>query len=97
MGLWNYLPFSQLIPENPEEQLQLSPSLRLRQAPLFWQGLSEQGSRANKKEKLFTICIQMVRTFVSVDKTMDASLDEIPKSCITFIQHLEKPFLHLRD
>ena len=39
----------------------------------------------------------MVRTFVSADRTMDASLDEIPKSCITFIQHLEKPFLDLRD
>lgn len=33
----------------------------------------------------------MVRNFVSADRTMDALLDEIPKSCITFIQHLENP------
>lgn len=39
----------------------------------------------------------MVRTFVSADGTMDASLDEIPKSCITFIQHLDEPLLDLRD
>ena len=39
----------------------------------------------------------MVRNFVSADRTMDALSDEIPKSCITFIQHLEKPFLDLRD